>query len=226
VFDWDVPAEEDPFFSFTQTCFTPMETPENGPYSAIMLMDQSGSISTTDPGDTRIEAAKIFFGALGSEDEAILAAFASSGSLTSDFVSWGNFGQAANFDSTLDSLTSLEGGGTPLFDATVVYTDKVAAEGNNENKAVIVFTDGEDTESTSGLEQAAQNATDKGVRLFTVGLSSGVDRGVLQQLAFRTGGSMMYTEDASNLVALYGTLGNLLSGGVAYYHTCWTVERD
>lgn len=227
VFDYeDAPAEEDPFFSFTQNCFEQMQTPENGPYSAVMLMDQSGSITGTDPNDTRIDAAKIFFGALGPDDEAILAAFASAGSLQSDFVSWGEFGQQYDFDSTLDSLTMLEAGGTPFFDATVVFTDKVAAEGGNENKAVVVFTDGADTESTSTLVDAAENAVSKGVKVFTVGLSDAVDRGVLQDLAFQTGGSMMYTDEAANLIALYGTLGNLLSGGVTYYHTCWTVERD
>lgn len=227
VFDWiDVPDAEDPFFSFTQNCFETMETPDYGPYSAVMLMDQSGSITSTDPGDTRIDAAKIFFGALGPDDEAILAAFASAGSLSSDFVHWGDFEMQYDFDSTLDMLASLEGGGTPLFDATVVYTDKVAAEGNNSNKAVVVFTDGDDTESNNSLAFAVENASEKGIKIFTVGLSDGVDRGVLQQLAFGTGGSMMYTADAANLVALYGTLGNLLSGGVAYYHTCWTVERD
>lgn len=225
VFDWEG-TDDDPFFSFTQNCFEAQETPDYGPYSAVLLMDQSGSITGTDPGDTRIDAAKIFFNALGPNDEAILAAFASAGSLSSDFVSWGDFGTRYDYDSTLDSLAGLEGGGTPLFDATVVYTDKVAAEANNTNKAVVVFTDGDDTESMNGLTFAAENASEKGVKIFTVGLSDGVDRGVLQQLAFLTGGSMMYTADAANLVALYGTLGNLLSGGVAYYHTCWTVERD
>jgi hypothetical protein len=41
-----------------------------------------------------------------------------------------------------------------------------------------------------------------------------------------TGGAMMFASDARQLISMFGTLGNLLSGNLAYYKTCWQVNVD
>jgi Bacterial Ig-like domain (group 2) len=88
------------YYSFTQQCATPNVTASQGDYSAILLLDQSGSIQTNDPNDLRIDAASVFFRALGAGDNALLAAFASNGSLPYDFTSWGTFG-TSTYDAEL-----------------------------------------------------------------------------------------------------------------------------
>ncbi len=119
----------------------------------------------------------------------------------------------------------MEGGNTPLYDAVYSFTNKAAEEAPNANQAVIVFTDGEDRFSDHDLSDAIENAQIKGVQVFAVGLSSGIEQASLQKLAFETGGSFMLPPDAQKLVSLYGALGKLLAGNTDFYHTCWYVVR-
>jgi hypothetical protein len=212
------------FFSFTQTCATPKQTPPGGSYSAVLLLDQSGSITSNDPNDLRIDAASVFFKALGAGDNALLAAFASSGRLPNDLNYWGSFGKST-YDVELSYLANQEGGGTPLYKATSVFIDETANKAPNANKAVVVFTDGEDTDGSVTIPQVVSKATSRGVKVFTVGLGS-ANTQVLSQMSVPTGGAMMFARDARQLISMFGTLGNLLSGNLAYYQTCWQVTTD
>jgi von Willebrand factor type A domain/Bacterial Ig-like domain (group 2) len=212
------------FFSFDQTCATPRQTPAQGNYSAVLLLDQSGSILSTDPGDSRIDAASIFFKALGAGDNALLAAFAANGARSEWFKYWGNFGKAT-YDAELAALAKSEDGGTPLYEATSIFIREAANKALNANKAVVVFTDGEDTAGGFTIPQVVSQATASGVKVFTVGLGSANTR-VLSQMSVPTGGAMMFAGDARQLISMFGTLGNLLSGNLAYYQTCWRVTTD
>ena len=200
-----------------------------GPYSATFLLDQSGSITTTDPTDARIDAAKVFIRNLGSGDEVGLMAFASGGQLPySPTTSWTSGGQRFSsdrsaFHGVLNGLADEEGGGTPLYDASRVavrYTDRHA---NNTNRVVIVFTDGEDTASSTSLHDAIQYARERNIPLHTVALSRGVNIGVLSRMAGETGGSLTHANDARRLISYYGALGPYLSGAGQFYRTTWSL---
>ena len=200
-----------------------------GPYSATFLLDQSGSITDTDPNDARIDAAKVFIRNLGAGDEVGLMAFASGGQLPySPTTSWLHGGQQFSSDrsaffGTLDLLAEQEGGGTPLYDATidaVSYTDIYA---NRANKVVIVFTDGKNTSGSATLSGAIQYAKQRNIPLHTVALSRGVDIGVLSRMAGETGGSLTHADDARRLISYYGALGPYLSGTGTFYRTTWSV---
>jgi Carboxypeptidase regulatory-like domain/von Willebrand factor type A domain len=210
---------------FSRTAVSSVGGSNRGAYSAVLLMDQSGSIQSTDPTDSRLQAGKIFFNALVPPDNAILAAFSSSGNLPfSPVTTWGKFGTpGSTLIQAVDGLSGLEGGGTPLYRATASMISSVSASGGNANKAVIVFTDGEDTDGGVTLDQVVSLANSRGVSLFTVGLSNSVDTGVLGRLAHRTGGAMMWASDARQLVSLYGSLGNILRGTLSFYRTQWSV---
>jgi Carboxypeptidase regulatory-like domain/von Willebrand factor type A domain len=199
-----------------------------GPYSALLLMDQSGSILGTDPVDSRIQAGKIFFSALSAPDNAMLAAFASSGSLPyTPITLWGSFtSSGSGFYGPLDKLAHMEGGGTPLYASTAALVDHVSSNGPNPNRAVVVFTDGEDTDGTWSMDQVISLAQSKRVKLFTVGLSSNINFQVLSQMAAETGGAMMWAGDARQLISMYGSLGNLLRGTARFYRTRWSVIRS
>ena len=196
-----------------------------GAYSAVMLMDQSGSILSTDPTDSRIQAGKTFFSALSAPDNAVLVAFASAGSLPySPVTQWGTFSSVGSgFYKPLDELAQLEGGGTPLYLSVASMVNKVSSEGSNPNRAVIVFTDGEDTDGTWTLEQVIALARSKNVKLFTVGLSDSINVQVLSQMAAETQGAMLWADDARQLISVYGSLGNLLRGTAKFYRTRWAV---
>ncbi|HYH96811.1 carboxypeptidase regulatory-like domain-containing protein [Hyalangium sp.] len=199
-----------------------------GPYSAVLLMDQSASILSTDPTDSRIQAGKIFFQALSAPDTAQLSAFASGGLLPyAPITLWGSFTSAgSSFYGSLDTLAHLEGGGTPLYASTAALVEHVTSQGHNPNRAVVVFTDGEDTDGSWSLQNVISLARSRNVKLFTVGLSNGINFQVLSQMAAQTQGAMLWASDARQLISIYGSLGNLLRGAAQFYRTRWSATRS
>jgi len=95
---------------------------------------------------------------------------------------------------------------------------------------LVVFTDGVDTYCGSPetcrtrRKQSIDDAKAAGVRLFTIGLSSGVDIVALGELANQTGGALLYADSPEQLLPLYGSVGKLLSLSLPTYRLRWTVR--
>ena len=64
------------------------------------------------------------------------------------------------------------------------------------------------------------------VRIFPIGLSDGADIAALGELASRTGGVLLYADNATQLVPLYGSVGKLMSLSLATYRLRWTVRSQ
>lgn len=217
-------------FDFTQEGIRSHSQASLGAYSATFLFDQSGSITSTDPQDARITAAKVFLGNLSSGDDVSLLAFASGGGLPHDPVTAyrsenGNrfTSDPDGFDGALAILADLEGGGTPLYDSIVSAVNYTEQHASNSNRAVLVFTDGQDTASKGSLEDAISASKTRGIPLHTIALSTGVDLAVLSQLSGDTGGSLTRATNAGALISYYGALGPFLSGSSQFYRTKWRV---
>ena len=203
-----------------------------GPFSAVLLLDQSGTVASTDPNDARLAAAAAFTDNLSSGDEVALLAFASDGRLpfspvTSYRDSDGNdFTQNTDeLDGQLQSLAHLEGGGRPLYDAIIIaanFSVNSATAGNR--RVVLVFTDGRDTNSSSSLEDVIVFATEHGVEIHPVTLSGDVNITALLQIAARTGGSLSSADDARRLISHFGALGPFLAGSGQFYRTTWSMS--
>ncbi|MCB1051682.1 MAG: PKD domain-containing protein [Acidobacteria bacterium] len=211
------------FYDFTHLGGGMRYQNSKGVYSATLLLDQSGSLNSTDPNDARIEAAKIFFDHVGT-DFAMLAAFADGNSyLNGTCVYWGQFAQNLNMDLVLDQLANHEEGGTPLYDCTYNFIQFCQSNAPSANKAVIVFTDGEDTSSSRSVNDVIRESKAKGVPIWMVGLDQ-VDLRVMTQMTASTGGSFMWAGDARQLISYYGDLGNLLRGGHNSYYARWNLQ--
>jgi PKD repeat protein len=205
------------------------------PYAAALLFDQSSSITGSDPTDARLFSAREFLGGLGSEDRAGLAAFASNGAGSNlakipdppvtiypvgspVFVADG-----ALFYPTLDELATQEGGRTPLYEAICQTVDFVAGSAPaGKRRAVVAFTDGRNdtnpvNDSCVDIDDAIAASQTKGVDLFTIGLSGDVDGEALATLADGGNGVFLFAEDTAQLITIYGSLGNLLSGSLTTY---------
>jgi von Willebrand factor type A domain len=197
------------------------KTADKGDYSAFLLLDQSGSISSTDPNDLRIDASRIFLDALGRNDQAALGSFTTS-SLYSYYSGYtllhGGFtNQGSKFYTSLDSLKNIiTKGGTPLYTSTEWAINYTAQKAPTKNKVVVLFTDGENN-GGSYKENTENLSRQKNIPIFTVGLSNGVNFDVLNSMALNTGGSFMWAKDAKQLISYFGTLGNLLRGNADYY---------
>ena len=209
------------------------------PYAAALLLDQSGSILQSDATGARLFSAKAFLQGMGTGDYALLAAFAGGPSAvipTVPLTVYGPFkdrASAPSYFQTLDSLTPLVGGNTPLYESVDALRQQVvgdAALPAGLAKALVIFTDGADTNCggpqtcRARREQSIQGAKADGARLFTVGLSSGVDVVALGELANQTGGALLYAESPEQLLPLYGSVGKLLSLSLPTYRLRWTVQ--
>ena len=191
-------------------------------YSALMLMDQSGSILTTDPKDYRIEAAKAFCNNLGQGDNVMLWSFAGS---TQKKYGTGFTGNGSSLIPDIEGLNGNEGGATPLYKSQYAVTNFAATSAPSANKAIMTFTDGEDTEGGYTSQQVIDNAIAKNVKLFNVGLGSAQIQTLSNQAA-ATGGAFMFAQDARQLISMFGNLGKLLNGTAQYYRTSWKITRN
>ena len=210
-------------------------------YAAGLLLDQSGSIRQSDPSGARLYSSKAFLAGMGSGDDALLAAFAGGAGALLPTVPLTVYGpvraKAASsaYHPTLNGLAALIGGNTPLYDAVdglrrqLVANPALAA---GKPRAVVLFSDGADT-SCAGTEaccsrraQSIAQARQDQVRLFTIGLSSGVDVVAMAELAHQTGGAFLYADTAEQLLPLYGSVGRLLSLSLPTYRLRWTVRSD
>jgi hypothetical protein len=209
------------------------------PYAIALLLDQSGSIAQTDPTGARLYSTKSFLKSLGAGDQALLAAFAGGpGALipTAPLTVYAPFkdqASATTYFPTLDTMASLVGGNTPLYDSLDALREQMTGALQPPSglaKAIIVFTDGADTTCTTpdacrtSRERTIQGAKQHGVRLLTIGLSSNVEAAALGELANQTGGAFLYAESAEQLVPLYGSLGDLANQTMPTYRLRWTIS--
>jgi hypothetical protein len=210
------------------------------PYAAALMLDQSASIATSDPTGARLYSAKSFLDGLGSEDWALLAAFADGAALipTPPLAVYGPFRDSTtvsdpvSYYDTLDSLATLVGGGTPLYSALDSLVGQVADPNPPVGiaKSVIIFTDGDDTACGGTLacrtarQASIDNANANAVRIFTIGLTNQVNFEALGELASGTGGVFLFAESPEQLIPLYGSVGRLLSLSLPTYRLTWTVQ--
>ncbi len=209
------------------------------PYAAALLLDQSGSILQSDATGARLFSSKAFMRGLGADDQVLLTAFAGgAGAIipTRPLTVYAPFRQqadASSYFATLDTLALQVGGNTPLYESIDTVRQQLAAGASVPNgmaRAMVIFTDGADTGCSSvqacraNREQSIAAARRDQVRLFTIGLSSGVDIAALGELANQTGGALLYADTAEQLLPLYGSVGRLLSLSLPTYRLRWTVQ--
>lgn len=200
---------------------------ENNAYEAALLIDQSGSMVDNDPDELRLDAAKLFLSRLGENDQATAGFFPANTLFGSPVRIFGDFtGRGNRYVDEINDLYGEAGGNTPLYIAayeTIEYTDDRTS---SNNRAVVVFTDGEDTEGDRSLQEVINYAQATGIKLYTVGLSRGVDFAVLGNMAYQTGGAFMWAADAPQLISMFGTLGNLLEGSADTYQAVWDLTLN
>jgi hypothetical protein len=211
-------------YAFQRQVFNLTSSGSEADYSALMLMDQSGSISGSDSHDYRLEAANTFCSSLGAGNKAMLWSFAG--------TTYQQYGNGFTDDTTIlkpqvDALKNKESGSTPLYKSQVAAIDYCAANAPSSNKALLTFTDGQDNGGGYTPDEVAASGISKNVKLFNIGLSDAETAALCKQ-AVTSGGAFMYAKDARQLISMFGNLGKLLDKTAQYYHTEWvlTASRD
>lgn len=205
-----------------------------GPVSAELLIDQTNSMADNDPTNLRLAAAKVFLGGItlaGGGDEVQLSSFFS--------FAWGglrSYGpftpNGASLYPPVDKMAGDLGPWTPLYDAMWAESDSLATLAHNQNKVLVVFTDGDDNASTHSMWDAILHAKSLGIKVFAIALKPSGDtntqvapgaNSALYLAAMQTGGSVMHTQNANELVSYYGGLRSLVHGNTPYVKTLWHV---
>ena len=151
----------------------------------------------------------------------------------------------ATYFDELDTLSDQAAGGTPLYrslfpEASDNNADPAFTTGLIDiaedtapaslNKAIVLFTDGEDSECggpnvcRAKRQRVIAHANAADIEIFTIGLSDEVDFEALGELASGTNGIFLFAENAEQLIPLYGSLGSLLSRSLLTYEMEWTVR--
>ena len=165
------------------------EVPQKG-IEVMFVLDVSRSMLAEDVSPNRLRRAKQQIKDIVDEmagDRVGLVAFAGDSRQSVPLTS-----HYEDFKQTLDSVGphSVRSGGSRLGDAIAAAANGFISK-TNDHQAIIIFTDGEDQESNP-IEIAKQLYTDKGIRIFTVGLGD-MDQGArIPNTESRQGGYVQY----------------------------------
>jgi VWFA-related protein len=172
-------------------------TSEVTPVTLLVLLDASTSVRESVDGIK--EAASNFVSKLWEGDQAIIADFNERVRFSSHF--------SDDVDRLVSTIQSLyPSGWTALYDSVLLSLEKVSeADGR---KALLVFTDGDDSRSVGfGSEASAKDAVEGArfseVTIYTVGFNGsgggGVNKGFLKKLSQETGGSAFFPKGIGDL---------------------------
>jgi Ca-activated chloride channel homolog len=139
---------------------TYFNTGENEPVSLGLIVDTSGSMNNKI--DRARQALRRFINSIRRQDEVFLVAFNGQPELLQDFT---------DSRTLLSQAVSLlrPVGGTSLYDAILNGLQRVKT-GQNQKKALVVLSDGLDTNSFASLDQAISIAKRSGVLIYTIGI--------------------------------------------------------
>ena len=172
------------------------------PITCVTMLDTSGSITLT-IGLLR-QAAEQFVIRLLPDDKARVGAFNDKIQFAGRFTN--------NRDELVGAIKDLDyGNGTRLWDAVGASFDEL--KGIEGRRVVLVFTDGDDTESKIGLGNVVDRARAEDVMVYAIGLESNYfngqhmvrskpDRG-LRRIADETGGGYFELEKTADLAPTF-----------------------
>ncbi|HOJ05681.1 MAG TPA: T9SS type A sorting domain-containing protein [Bacteroidota bacterium] len=102
------------------------------------------------------------------------------------------------------------GGGTAVWDGIYGGIIELLNNGVNQSRAVIAMTDGGDNASTRTPAEIISLANRYSIRVFTIGLGTGINATELELIATLTGGRYYQTPDAGQLAAIYQEISTII----------------
>jgi Ca-activated chloride channel homolog len=175
------------------------------PANVMLVVDVSGSMNDEDKIAHAREGLKTFLGQLSPRDRVGLMTF------DSEIHVLVPIGPFAEIQGVLRRRASelIADGGTALYDATAAgWTSVDALEDDERINAVVVLSDGTDTESRRSKDDAlaAIRARSEGegrqIRIFTIAYGSDANSAVLEDIAAASGGRA-YSGDPQTIEAVY-----------------------
>jgi VWFA-related protein len=178
---------------------------ERIPLSVVLVLDSSGSMKNNM--HFLQEAAVTFVNKLEDVDKALVVDFNSGVRGSAEFTS-----DAERLEKFIDALQAW--GGTSLYDAIHYGLNRIKDQPGR--KAVIVFSDGDDTTSSLTEKDVIDYARAVESTVYCVGIRGGaglVDRGprgFLRKVAKETGGQYFFPEKVGDLVRIFAGISDEL----------------
>ncbi len=172
--------------------------------NVVLVLDTSGSMSEEGKIQNAREGAKQLVQLLDDGDTFSFLPFSSE-------LHWAQRNasvksERANLTSQIDSLFA--GGGTALYDAIDSAYQQLASAGPGDGKiqAVVVLTDGEDTQSRMKLDELMQriqyNGETRAIHIFTIAYGKDARKDILQKIADATQ-AKFYAGTPQNIVEVF-----------------------
>ena len=179
------------------------------PANVLLVVDTSGSMNDENRLTRAKEGLETFFREVGRQDSVGLTIFSDQ---ITPLVPVGPFGSnERELRSTVRGL--IADGGTAVYDATIAGFEQVRRGAGPERiNAVVVLTDGEDTDSSASAEEVvdavrSQGDSDDQVRVFTIAYSAGA-AGAAEALAAiaKASGGQPYEGDTEDIETVYRSI--------------------
>jgi Ca-activated chloride channel family protein len=179
------------------------------PANVLLIVDTSGSMNDENRLVRAKEGLKVFFDQVGRQDSVGLTIFSDR---IQPLIGVGPFARnERQLRGTVENL--IADGGTAIYDATINGFEQIRGDASPERiTAVVLLTDGEDTDSAANAEQAvqavkAQGDSDNQVRVFTIAYSAGAEGAAeaLEAIAQASGGQP-YEGDTEDIETVYRSI--------------------
>ncbi len=189
----------------------------------VLVIDRSSSIEPAMPAVKAAAAA--FVQSMSSDVTMSILTFGSDIDFAHDFSGDGK--------SLADAINKVRPwGGTALYDALYAACEELHGKaGHNDLKTVVCLTDGRDSTPNGKTPLSSKTpaevngfASERKIRLITVGLGNDIDEAVLKDFAKNTGGWYLQTTTAENLSKLYEALGRRMKLE-KYYRLTYSTPR-
>ncbi len=173
---------------------------EKIPLSVVLVLDASGSMAEN-MGFLK-EAASSFVGKLEAVDEVLVVQFNDSVKGSAEFT---------NDEDRLDNfIVGLQAwAGTSLYDAIKYSLERVKDRAGR--KALVVFSDGEDTTSSISQDEVVGYARSVEATIYSVGIRGGSSgamppKGFLKSIAEETGGQYFFPDRVGELIRVFAAI--------------------
>jgi VWFA-related protein len=196
-----------------------LESRSNGSLAVAVLIDTSVSQERSLP-RTRLSAQKLVELILRTnKDQAAVISFTGEATLEQDFTNdlaslqaaisrvkfvpppgYAGGGVIVGRMPPISNPQQMLAGSTAIWDVVLATTDEIRKSAAGSRRAMVLFTDGEDTSSKTKLSEAIEYASRNDVAVFAVGIGDqefgGPNRDGLKKLAEETGGRAFFPKKA------------------------------
>ena len=227
--------------------------------NTVLIIDSSGSMRSNDPHEKRQEAAIEYLSLMGDNDSAAVVVFgrytggscSSAGWLVHDtHLTKTDTSGKAIVKNAIDS-TRFDSGGTniekalqvghqellpgylptpiELNDCSPTFPYPGGNGGANSAWIEILLTDGDPSHSKTATDDEVRLAAYTGIRIFTIGLGTGIDEDYLRSISYLTGGRYYHAPDADDLKSIYSNISKVvqtITGGTVYASDGVTVHVE